>query len=322
MKRRYLLAMILLTAIISPSLQSVLAQPLVIDLDCTVCQEIPDMKTLEMYKEMLPIVIWADPPIYDHNSIVNLYGHTNRGDDSPVTIIVTNPKGNIVNVEQLTPDANGDIGVNFSTGGNLWKEDGSYILSAQVGTGGGINVFRIQVLVVPNAGSESIINYEIDRGKIVDVVPVPESTSLVVFLDEVESDSVVRLYLQRTVIDAKQLPSELIGMAGVGLPQLHEIHADDEFVVLIDGKVIRQIDENEAEFDFMERIPFGYYTEKKILQTRILTIPISEGSERIEITGTYVIPEFGPMVSIILIIAIAAIVVLTTKHRLLASKYY
>ena len=44
-------------------------------------------------------------------------------------------------------------------------------------------------------------------------------------------------------------------------------------------------------------------------------IPFSNGSQEIEIIGTYVIPEFGTIVLLILVIAISSIVVISTKNK-------
>lgn len=47
---------------------------------------------------------------------------------------------------------------------------------------------------------------------------------------------------------------------------------------------------------------------------RTLTIPLSAGSNAIEIKGTFMVPEFGPLVSVILVIAIVSIIAITKIH--------
>jgi len=47
----------------------------------------------------------------------------------------------------------------------------------------------------------------------------------------------------------------------------------------------------------------------------ILTIPFEAGTEKIEIVGSAVVPEFGTIAMIVLAVAIVSIIVLTTKTR-------
>ena len=44
---------------------------------------------------------------------------------------------------------------------------------------------------------------------------------------------------------------------------------------------------------------------------RTLTIPLSTGSNTLEIKGTFMVPEFGSLASIILVIAIVSIIAVT-----------
>ena len=46
-----------------------------------------------------------------------------------------------------------------------------------------------------------------------------------------------------------------------------------------------------------------------------LTIPFSYGSEEIEIIGTFVIPEFGTVVALILVISISTIIIISSKNK-------
>ena len=46
-----------------------------------------------------------------------------------------------------------------------------------------------------------------------------------------------------------------------------------------------------------------------------LVIPFYNGSEEIEIIGTFVIPEFGTIAAMILVVAIVSIIVITSKIK-------
>ena len=64
------------------------------------------------------------------SNIIMVSGDTDRfGED--ITLTVTAPNGNIVTVEQITPEIGGSYGAMITTGGDLWKEDGFYTVSVQ-----------------------------------------------------------------------------------------------------------------------------------------------------------------------------------------------
>ena len=49
---------------------------------------------------------------------------------------------------------------------------------------------------------------------------------------------------------------------------------------------------------------------------RSLDIPIKKGDKKIEIVGTYVVPEFGTIAMIVLAVAIVSIIAVSAKSRL------
>ena len=51
-------------------------------------------------------------------------------------------------------------------------------------------------------------------------------------------------------------------------------------------------------------------------QARVLRIEFGNGSEQIEITGTHVVPEFGPLAAFVLAISIACVVIVTKIKKL------
>jgi predicted secreted protein with PEFG-CTERM motif len=51
-------------------------------------------------------------------------------------------------------------------------------------------------------------------------------------------------------------------------------------------------------------------------ENKILTIPYTAGTEKIEIQGSYVIPEFGTVAIFVLAASIVSIIVLAKKHSL------
>ena len=72
---------------------------------------------------------------------------------------------------------------------------------------------------------------------------------------------------------------------------------EDGFFILVDGE----------ETAFIEDLHDN---------SRTLTIPFYNGSEEIEIIGTFVIPEFGVIGVLVLALAIITIIAVTSKSRL------
>jgi len=295
--------------------QTVFGQAIVTDLSCIACQEIPNEQTLETYKQISPLVIWTDSPIYDKDSTIQVSGHSNTK-ILPVSIRITNPLGNIVGIEQAMPDDNGDFMIQFKPAGKLWKSEGNYIITAQLGDGSGGKIFRVQAKVLDYAGSDMLARYEIEGGRVVDIIPQTNTNSLIITLGDTKTDGVLKVYLPRDIIDAKQPSKQITGMAGIGLPQQHTTNYDKEFLVLVDGSSVSKIDSSFVTKKYNDIVPLGKYSEKTAINTRILTIPFSAGTEQIEIVGTFVIPEFGSYAAIILAIAIMSIVLFVKGPKL------
>ena len=88
---------------------------------------------LESYRD-LPIVVLTDKAVYDHQQMVMVSGHVR--DPNPgmqVSLKVTGPTGNVVKVEQLTFDSNGDFETAFTTASPLMTQNGVYTVSVQYG---------------------------------------------------------------------------------------------------------------------------------------------------------------------------------------------
>ena len=77
-----------------------------------------------------------------------------------VVFTVTAPNGNLVTIDQVSPDASGDFATDISVGGPLWSQDGIYTVTAQQGDTQNGSIFTDSVevdiadgLVVPEFGT-------------------------------------------------------------------------------------------------------------------------------------------------------------------------
>ena len=225
-----------------------------------------------------------------------------------VLLQVVSPRNNIVQIAQIEVDPyNGIFHKDIETSiGGVWKESGNYVVRAFYFDNKGVTQFSYglssvgvketplgaeevtqneieegidvtELVGVENIGEDSLliegvnVNYTIDGGKIISIVPDIDETSLIIEI-RTTSDGELVITLPKDVID------------GI-------------FFVLVDGEEIN-------------------YSEELNDNSSTLTIPFHDGSEEIEIIGTFVIPEFGTIVVLVLAISIIAIIAVTSKSRL------
>lgn len=130
---------------------------------------------------------------------------------------------------------------------------------------------------VPVDGSEFKIKYLMSEGMIKQIYPDEDAKSLILQIDSV-SNGTLAIKLPREVIDAK------FG------------EDDDDFFVVVDGEEVS-------------------FEETKSGNERTLSINYPAGAEEIEIIGTSVIPEFGAIAAVILMVSTLA-VVLFSKSKI------
>jgi predicted secreted protein with PEFG-CTERM motif len=122
------------------------------------------------------------------------------------------------------------------------------------------------------------VGFKITGGSVLSITPDVDSNSLIIEISTT-SDGELTIILPRALIDAKFNGD------------------DDDFFVLVDAE--------EVDFD-----------ETKTSTERTLVIPFFDGTEEIEIIGTFVIPEFDTIAAMILSVAIISIIAVTAKTKL------
>jgi predicted secreted protein with PEFG-CTERM motif len=87
---------------------------------------------------------------------IGITGHTSKTNED-VTFTVTAPNGNLMSVDQTSPQSNGDFATDISVGGSLWSQDGTYTVTAQQGNDSmfvdSVEVGVADGLVVPEFGT-------------------------------------------------------------------------------------------------------------------------------------------------------------------------
>ena len=250
------------------------------------------------------ITMETDKNIYDHSSVIIVTGQAEPVDTegSEVSIQVFAPNGNLAYVAQVSVNSDGDFSATINTAS--LKSDGTYMIKAQYGILADVTVSveltnavetyegvgtevatAVTGTTVTGPSGESF--YKLGAGQIEYDITCNATPG---FFANADDDSIV-IYLEPT-------------NDGIITITLHEEiikpFEDGTFAVVVD---------NQRMLDFTQ-------------SGNTLTIPCLAGTEKIEIHGSWAIPEFGVIAAMILAIAIVSIIVVTAKTRLSLVQRY
>ena len=247
------------------------------------------------------ITIETDKDVYDHASTIILTGNVDPVDlrGSEVTIMCKSPGGmGVCGIYQLSVNSDGNFSVSINTATFLMKKDGIYEFQANYSgladvtvsveltnaietSETGTAVIGTAVTGTGEAGTDEGSFYKLAPGQIEYDITCNASPA---FFANADDDSIVIL------LDATD-----DGILTITLhDELIKPFDDGTFVVIVDNQVMQ---------DFTQ---IG----------NTLTIPCLAGTEKIEIHGSWAIPEFGVIAAMILAVAIVSIIVVTAKTRL------
>jgi len=245
------------------------------------------------------ITMETDKDIYDHSSVITVTGQVDPiAEGSEVTFIVQrlNPAG-ITQIDQISVNSDGSFSTTISTASDMMKYDGTYLIKAQYvdaettvsveltnaieasETGTAVTGTAVTGTAVTGPSGESF--YKLGAGQIEYDMTCNATPA---FFANADDDSIV-IYLDPTD-------------DGIITVTLHEDlikpFEDGTFVVIVDNQEMQ---------DFTQ-------------VGNTLTIPCVAGTEKIEIHGSWAIPEFGVIAAMILAVAIVSIIVVTAKTKL------
>jgi len=245
------------------------------------------------------ITMETDKDVYDHSSVITVTGHVDPVDPtgSEVTIIVKrmNPVG-LVQIAQAPVNSDGSFSTTIETASATMKYDGMYQIKAQyVGAEITVSVELTNAIeasepevagtavagtAVTGTAGESF--YKLGPGQI--EYNMTCNADPPAFFANADDDSIV-IYVAPTDdgILTITLHEELI-----------KPFEDGTFVVIVDNQEMQ---------DFTQ-------------VGNTLTIPCTVGTEKIEIHGSWAIPEFGVIAAMILAVAVVSIIVVTAKTKL------
>ncbi|HEU5221080.1 MAG TPA: PEFG-CTERM sorting domain-containing protein [Candidatus Nitrosotalea sp.] len=211
---------------------------------------------------------------------------------TPLSIEILDPQNNVAKIDQIDVSQDGKYTYSTKAAGPYWKLNGSYTVKVQYGPPNVTaqttftfqstptttsNVFQLKD---PNSQQTFNVNYTITGGTVKTMTIDAQSLSVIVSVNST-SDGTISLQLPRALIDAKTTSGQ-----------------DDAFIILIDGAEVKPQSES-ADNDF-----------------RNITVQFLQGDQDIEIIGTQIVPEFGPIAALVLAIAIISIIAVSAKTGL------
>jgi predicted secreted protein with PEFG-CTERM motif len=238
------------------------------------------------------ISVQTDDDNYDEGDTIVISGklETIIG-NTPITLQLFRD-GNMVEIAQVKASVDGNYSHTVLAEGSLWKNQGEYIVKVTYGEG---NIAETTFLFTPtsavlettnifeiDAGDSGTfdITYTIRGGTLLDISIDQNIFGLVINIDASDEGKII-LDLPRKYIDAEKQNGK-----------------DEVFIILVEkqnGEII--------ETTYQESISNS--------DLRTITINFEQGDSQIQIIGTFVIPEFGTIVMIVLSVGIMVSILLT-----------
>jgi len=233
---------------------------------------------------------------YDGDYIVVFGSVKTIFENMPITIQIYHDT-NLITIAQPDVAKDGTFAASFYATGTKWNEDGTYTVRAQyTSTEMGATTFEFfnQVIDesseifpvdIPNSGTFDV-GYTMRGGEVNDIQMVQERYSLLVAIDANSNGNLI-LKLPKNSFDAQN-----DGKNG-------------DFIILI-SKDHANVEENFVQVEYEEIAVSSDY--------RTIRIPLEEGDKWVEVIGTYVIPEFGSIVIIILVVSVSSAIIISKSR--------
>ena len=241
----------------------------------------------------------------DGSGNITIDGYTASGSGVPVVLSVTAPNGNIVSIDQISPNSDGEFSTDIGVGGNNWSQDGTYTINISTGTG---SLYKSSLDVDISGGVTTETSVTIDNTVTIDETVVEywktdtynsTSSGLEMSADAVEGSTTI------TINGTTDRTSDAITLKVIA-PNGNIVSAD-------------QISPN-SDGEFSTDIGVGGSLWS---QDGLYTVSAQQGSSdmykssvAVDIADGAVVPEFGTIAMMILVVSIASIIVLSAKGRL------
>ena len=239
------------------------------------------------------ITLSTSNDIYYNGDHVVVFGNVSTFfENLPITIQIYQ-ETNLISVAQVPVAKDGTFVSSFYATGNKWKDEGTYTIRAQYTPtqmaettfeffGQAIDKSSAAFPVdIPNSGTFDV-GYTVRGGEVKNIIMNQEHYSLII---ETTMNSNGNLILK--------LPRDSFDAQNDG--------ADTTFIILISKQNNAAVDFTQVEYEEIA-VSSDY---------RTIRIPLEEGDKWVEVIGTYVIPEFGSVAIIILVVAVSSAIIMS-----------
>ena len=236
----------------------------------------------EMLLRDIPISVWTDKTDYRHSDMIMVKGQVANTSGFPVTVTVVSPTNVIVAIDQLVVAEDGSFKTTLNTAGAMWKYDCTYTIKVNYG----------------NSEKSNSVKVELYGG----VVTGPASSK------ECNTNEIA--------ISDYCVPFSITG----GMVTGATINTNDNSIIINinakeDGKLTITPSKTVLDGIFMVLVDGEESNDEEIVGNKV-TVMFPAGTEKIEIIGTYVIPEFGAIAAMILAVAIISTIAISARSRL------
>jgi predicted secreted protein with PEFG-CTERM motif len=211
--------------------------------------------------------------------------------NQPLLLQVQDPQDKLVRVGQLNTSPAGSYNYTLRAGGTMRIEGTYTVIVSYDGTTSETTTFKfnketdsvLKTFTLKVDDQSFQVQYMFRDGSITGMIPDGRIAGLNVIMNST-ADGKLKIRLPRNVIDSRAGED---GKSG----------ADQDFVIFANGM---------PSYTWEETNTTG--------SVRTLSIDFAQGTETIEIVGTWAIPEFGAIAAIILAVAIVGIIVATATY--------
>ena len=243
------------------------------------------------------ITLSTDNTAYQQGDIITVSGTIEKVlPNTPVILQIFFVKTQ-VDVAQIDVSKNGKFSTTFVADGPMWSQDGVGII--RLGYGNTVSETSFEFFKTAR-DDVFISNFEVNipdsgtfdipftmKGGTVESISINQNNLGLDIRLNTSSDGYIKLQIDRDYLDS-----------------LKNDGNDEKFIVLIFNS--KNADPIQTEFRELE------VTD----QFRTIEIPFQNGDTDIQIIGTFVIPEFGTIAALVLLVAIVSIIAITAKSRL------
>ena len=246
------------------------------------------------------ITMETDKTVYDHASVITVTGNVEPVDPngSDVTIIIVRavPSG-IAGIAQVSVNSDGDFSTTINTATGSMKYDTTYLIKAQYVDA------ETTVSVELIAADET---YSLETATT--VTPETETS-----LSELVGGGPIEYDLTCSATSPTFWPNADDSTLEIHMEAIH----DGTLTITLHEEVIKPFGDGTF-FVFVN----GEEVQDFVQDGNTLIIPCKAGDEKIEIVGSWAVPEFGTIAAMILVVAIVAIIAVSAKTKLsLVPKY-